>query len=83
MEETDESKFKKTIDKVAVEMKGNAATKTFGEYFEKNYKLKCEQWVICYRSSSGVNTNMYSVCGSISPYIHSKYKFINGKKITD
>jgi len=49
MEETDKSKFKKTIDKVAVEMKGNVAAKIFGDYFEKNYKLKCKQWVICYR----------------------------------
>jgi len=36
MEETDESKFKKIIDKVVVEMKENVATKIFGEYFEKN-----------------------------------------------
>jgi len=44
---------------VVVEMKGNVATKIFGEYFEKN-------------ASSGyyvIESQYQYACGSISPYV--------------
>lgn len=76
MDETDEANFKKMIDKALMEMKENEKTKLFGDYFEKNYLAKYEQWAICFRSSSRVNTNMY-----VEAFHHIlKYKFLKGKK---
>ena len=76
MDETDEQTFKQMVETAVVEMKEKASTKEFGEYFEANYKCRCEQWANCFRVSSGVNTNMY-----VEAFHHIlKYKFLNGKR---
>ena len=76
MDETDEQMFKQLVEMAVVEMKEKASTKEFGEYFETNYKCRCEQWANCFRVSFGVNTNMY-----VEAFHHIlKYKFLNGKR---
>ena len=76
MDETDEHKFKQMVEIAVVEMKEKASTKEFGEYFETNYKCRCEQWANCFRVTSGVNTNMY-----VEAFHHIlKYKFLKGKR---
>ena len=76
MDETEEHKFKQMIESAVDQMKENINTKKFGEYFEINYKSRCEQWANCFRVSSGMNTNMY-----LEAFHHVlKYKFLKGKK---
>ena len=67
MDETDEHKFKQMVETAVVEMKEKASTKEFREYFETNYKCRCEQWANSFRVTSGVNPNMY-VCRGLSSY---------------
>ena len=47
MDETDEHKFKQMVEMAVMEMKEKVSTKEFGEYFETNYKCRCEQWANC------------------------------------
>ena len=76
MHEIDESNFKQMIESAVVQLKNDPTTQAFGEYFETNYKSKCEQWANCFRLRSGVNTNMY-----LEAFHHIlKYKFLKGKK---
>ena len=46
MDETEKHKFKQMIETAVFQMKENPDTKEFGEYFEINYKSRCEQWAI-------------------------------------
>ena len=47
------------VDKVTSLLVENEETRIFGEYFQKEYVGKLEQWCYAYRRDSGINTNMY------------------------
>ena len=59
IEETNKDKFEVLLDRISRELLASAETKSFGRYFEKYYAKIKEQWAMCYRADSTLNTNMY------------------------
>ena len=59
MDETNKDKFEVLLDRTRRELLASAKTKSFGKYFEKYYAKIKEQWAVCYRADSTLNTNMY------------------------
>lgn len=76
MDETDQNKFEIMIENAVTKWKTDISAKGFAEYFERHYKFRCTQWARCYRTTSGVNTNMY-----LEAFHHVlKYNFLKGKR---
>ena len=59
MEEPERETFEKLLLEVCNDLKKHNKTKEFASYFERIYACRKNQWALCYRSGSGVNTNMY------------------------
>ncbi len=59
LEETDECMFEVLLEKTVQNLKDSDATCEFAECFEKYYVKRKEEWAVCYRKESLINTNMY------------------------
>ena len=59
MEEPERETFEKLLLGVCNDLKKHNKTKEFTSYFERVYRCRKNQWALCYRSGSGVNTNMH------------------------
>ena len=73
MEKPNEEKFELLLDSIKGELLKSLATWSFGKYFEKYYSNIKEQWDLCYRKDSKLNTNMYEEA------FHRVLKYINMK----
>ena len=75
MEETNKDKFEVLLYGTRRELLASAEAKSFGKYFEKHYTKIKEQWAVCYRADSTLNTNMY-----VEAFHHVlKYAYMKGK----
>ena len=58
-EEPDADIFHKLLLNFEQQLQEHDETRHFAEYFHTYYSLRKEQWAICYRRRSGINTNMH------------------------
>lgn len=59
LEETDINKFEVLLENTITGLKSSATTASFADYFSTYYGRRKEEWAVCYRKDSMVNTNMY------------------------
>ena len=59
MEEPDKDGFEELLQETVEQLKATDETDEFEKYFTKFYLSRKEQWAACYRTGSGINTNMY------------------------
>ena len=72
MEESNEEKL---LDGTKEELLKSPTTRSFGKYLEKYYSNIKEQWALCYRKNSTLNTNMYvEAFHRVLKYIYMKGK---------
>lgn len=57
--ETEEETFLKLLAVIIQALCDDKDTQNFGEYFKKYYGNCYEQWAYCYRTNTGINTNMH------------------------
>ena len=59
MEEPDKLTFERLLEGSLCELRKLPKTREFAKYFEKAYVARKEQWALCFRTGSGINTNMF------------------------
>ena len=59
MDETDVDAFEELLQKTVEQLKFSSETKEFEKYFSKFNVGRKQKWAGCYRTKSGINTNMY------------------------
>lgn len=59
LEETDQDKFEQMLKKTTKQLSKSPLTQDFLKYFNTYYAKRKEEWAICFRRSSLINTNMY------------------------
>ena len=59
MEETDVKKFEEQLHETVQQLQSSHETKKFSQYFIQYYYFRPKQWVVCYCTNAGINTNMY------------------------
>lgn len=74
--ELDEQLFLNGLQNFISQLKNDADTYQFSEYFCKTYALRPNMWAYCYRKHVGINTNMY--LESLHKTI--KHIYLDGKK---
>ena len=59
MQESNKEMFENLLKGFLSDLKNQLKTKVFGQYFERNYVCRKEQWAFAYRAGSEINTNMF------------------------
>lgn len=77
LQETDPSAFHIMTERFLIQTSSDPDTSKFAAYFQANYAKNCKTWAYCYRTHSGLNTNMHL------ERMHRtlKYVYLKGKKV--
>lgn len=77
LEELDENKFEILLPNVIERLNKDPDTKSYAEYFERNYVTNKRAWAYCFRKSTGLNSNTHLE----SLHKTLKYVYLEGKKV--
>ena len=75
LEEADKIRFEQLLNQTRKQLQASPETASFLKYFDTYYVTRKEQWAMCYRRHSQINTNMY--VESLHRVI--KYLYFKGK----